>query len=397
MARREYGSGSVYPDSQRPGQWIIAIQDGWTANGTRRKRRRRFKGTEAGARKALRQWLNEGLAAQSTPTTVKAWADRWLGIHVDRVRPQAFATDRSAVRRWIIPTIGHRKLDTLTPADIRAVDKAQQAGGLAPSSIVRTRGVLVKLLRDARAEGHTVPDRALEVPAPRMGESSREDIPVDHALAILSAAAHQPDGSRWAAAFLQGLRPAEALGLTWECVHEDHLDISWQLKALPYQVSRDPSSGFRVPQGFTARQLWRSYHLVRPKTKAGQRIVPLTPWMAQSLADWRERQGGSPHGLVWPRPGGHPRRDDDDRDRWRDLLAAARADYAQAHPRAAAMPHYDLYSARHTTVTLLSRAGVDRSVIEAIVGHSKLVESYRHVDQTEARAAIEALGKALGR
>ena len=37
------------------------------------------------------------------------------------------------------------------------------------------------------------------------------------------------------------------------------------------------------------------------------------------------------------------------------------------------------------------------TVVEAIVGHSKLVESYRHVHQSEAQAAIAALGKALGR
>ena len=70
---------------------------------------------------------------------------------------------------------------------------------------------------------------------------------------------------------------------------------------------------------------------------------------------------------------------------------------AEARETTPGMPDYDLYSARHTTVTLLLRAGVDRSVVEAIVGHSKLVESYRHVDQSEAQAAIAALGKALGR
>lgn len=115
--RREYGTGGIFADRTRgDGYWILQREAGWTTSGARRKQRRRFRGTEAAACKAMRQWLNEDLTTDAAPTTVKAWADRWLDIHVEQVRPQAFATDRSAVRRWIIPTIGHRKLDSLTPA-----------------------------------------------------------------------------------------------------------------------------------------------------------------------------------------------------------------------------------------------------------------------------------------
>ena len=119
--------------------------------------------------------------------------------------------------------------------------------------------------------------------------------------------------------------------------------------------------------------------------------------MAESLQAWRENQGASPYGLVWPRRGGLPMRDESDRAAWREILQVARDRHAEVNPDAPPMPSYDLYSARHTTVTLLARAGVDRTVIEAIVGHSQLVESYRHVNQSEAQAAIDALGRALGR
>lgn len=42
------------------------------------------------------------------------------------------------------------------------------------------------------------------------------------AMAVLRAASGRPDASRWAAALLQGLRPGEANGLTWEMV-----DLDW--------------------------------------------------------------------------------------------------------------------------------------------------------------------------
>lgn len=395
--RRAHGTGSVYQDAR--GYWYAQVEAGWTSRGTRRYARRVAK-NERHANRLVRELLRADpatLTGNYRTTTVKTWADAWLKIHVDQVRPHAYATDRSAVTRWIVPTIGHKRLTNLTPGDIRAVDRAQRDTGLAPASVVRTRGVLVKMLRDARLEGHQVPDRIFDVPSPSAGESSRDEIPLDHALTILDVAATRPDSARWAAAFLQGIRPAEARGLTWSHVHEDQLDISWQLKTLPYLDNTDKAAGFRVPPGFVAEHLWKSYHLVRPKTASGRRIIPLTPWMAQALSDHRDRQTYSPHGLVWPRPTGQPLPETTDRAAWKQLLSQARARQLELDPTATPMPHYDLYSARHTTVNLLLRAGVDKSVVEAIVGHSKLVANYRHVNHAETRNAIERLAGALGR
>lgn len=393
--RRAPGTGSVYQDAR--GYWYASVDAGWTRNGTRRRVRRVAK-SEKHAQRLVLELLRADpatLTSKSRTTTVKTWADTWLTIHVNHVRPKAYATDRSAVTRWIVPTIGHRRLTGLTPTDIRAVDQAQKESGLAPGSVVRTRGVLFKMLRDARLEGYTVPDRIFDVQTPGLGEGERDEIPLHHALDILDTAAGRPDAARWAAAFLQGIRPAEALGLTWDHVHDDAIDVSWQLQPLPYLDPKNKAAGFRVPHDYVAQHLWKSFHLVRPKTR--RRVIPLTTWMAQALADHRARQKHSPHGLVWPRPSGEPMRAEVDRENWRELLEATRARQVARDPQAIAMPDYDLYSARHSTVNLLLRAGVDKSVVEAIVGHSKLVANYRHVNHAETREALERLAAALGR
>lgn len=381
-ARRPHGTGSVYHDPR--GYWIASIEAGWSADGTRR-RRRRVARSERDARAALREMAREIDPGQGVVTTmtVKTWADRWLPIHQGEVRPHAYATDRTAVTKWIVPTIGTKRLGQLTPGDIRSVDQAQRDAGLAPSSVIRTRSVLHKLLKDALSEGHDVPKRALMVRMPPRGEGGRGTIPLAHALSILAAAATKPDGTRWVAAFL-GMRPAEALGLTWECIHEDRIEVMWQLKCLPYNVTRDRSSGFRVPPGFVARHLRGSHNLVRPKTASGARIIPLTPGYREALLRWRDLQGGSAYGLVWPRADGRPQRDEWDRAAWRALC------------KEAGVPAYDLYSARHTAVTLLKKGRVDDGVAAALVGHSKLLESYRHIDMSETLPAIEGLSRSLG-
>jgi len=391
MAERAKGTGSLYRDKARgDGHWILSVESGWTKTGTRRRTRRRFKGAERQARAELARLLREHTTdQQAAPTkTVKAWADEWLAVHAEKVRPAPFATDRSQVRLWIVPTIGHRKLAQLTPGDIRAVSRAILAAGRAPSTAQRCHNVLVKMLRDALIEGHAIPPRVLELDAPPRGESGRSEIPTADAVTILSAAAGLPEASRWVAALLQGMRPAECRGLTWQQVDLESgvIDVSWQLKALPYRTPRDRSSGFRVPVAYEARHLVDAYHLVRPKTAAGRRLIPLVPWMASALAAWRELGPQSPHGLVWPGPDGRPRNDAADRQAWREMCAAA------------GVGPYDLYACRHTTATLLREAGVDDETIVRIMGHASILstKAYLHTDDSRARAALDALAVRLG-
>jgi hypothetical protein len=68
------------------------------------------------------------------------------------------------------------------------------------------------------------------------------------------------------------------------------------------QVGRsyDRTSGFRVPDDYEAIQLDGRWHLVRPKTAAGLRVIPLVPWFKSALLAWRDVAPASEHDLVWP-------------------------------------------------------------------------------------------------
>lgn len=414
-ARRPHGTGSVFqehtpecpaavtvtdPDGtrrkERPehkckGRWVGTYEAGWTKRGTRR-RPKVTAATERGARQKLLAAIRKAEEAEAPSTggkpTVKRWADVWLEETKDSLRPKSWATDRSQVNNWIVPAIGHRRLDQLGPADVRAVHRAMRDAGGAPSSIRRAHAVLAKMLKDAILSGHKVPQGALLVDGPDVGDAGRDAIPLADALKILAVASERPDASRWVAALLQGMRPAECLGLTWDAVDLEAgtLTISWQLQALPYKVARDRASGFRVPIGHEARQLAGATHLTRPKTSAGWRVVPLVPWMAAALVAWRASAPASPYGLVWPGMEGADARATQDRDTWRELLAAAKV--AEEH---------DLYAARHTTATLLRMARVDDETIKAIMGHASILstQAYLHTDTTRTRAALEQIAGRL--
>lgn len=399
MTRRPHGTGSVYYDATRK-RWVGTIELGWTARGTRR--RKAVTGpTERAVKVKLRELLREAQENEA-PTvggkpTVRTWAEVWLENTSHTERPSTWATNRSAIRKWIIPTIGHKRLDTLAPGDVRSVTRAILTAGRAESTAQRAQVVLKWMLKDAVLEGHRVPQNVFLVDGVAPGESDRDAIPLADVALILEAAAARPDKSRWVAAFLQGMRPAECLGLTWSAINLDAgvIDVSWQLKALPYRAPHDRSSGFRIPAGFTARQLDGALHLVRPKTEKGQRLIPLVPWMRAALIEWRSIAPQSPHDLVWPRADGRPQVDRADRAAWVELVDAAQVARVDDDNRGR---RYVLYEARHSTATLLREAGVDDETIKAIMGHATILstKAYLHTSDTRTRAALDALAGRLG-
>lgn len=396
--QRSKGSGSIYQNAR--GQWVATIEAGWTERGTRRRLTLKAR-TEAEIRarlaEAQRRIAAEGLVTSFATITVKRWTDQWLKERQRIVRPGTYVSDRSAVNRWIVPTLGHLRLDALAPADVRKVASAQEGAGLALPTMQRTHAVLGKILADAVAEGYQVSQRARETSGPGVGASSRQALSIDDAMRIIAVVATRPDASRWVAALVEGVRPAEALGLTWDMVDLEAatMTLAWQLKALPYVERRSPASGFRVPRGFESRHLLGAHHLVRPKTRAGIRVVPMVPWLADALFVWQANAPSSSFNLVWPRDDGSPRSAEFDRAQWYEI--ADQAGVAVSLPSGETRRPL-LYEARHTAATLLLAGGIDDTTIRAVLGHSSVLstQAYLHTDRTRTRAALASSASMVG-
>lgn len=392
--RRQYGTGSVFQRSD--GRWAGTIEAGYTATGARRRITVTGK-TETEVKGKLkerqRQIERDGLPTIGGRMTVKTWAESWQESRKTKVRPKPWATDGSAIKKWIVPTIGHRQLQQLTPTDIRAVETAQRKAGLSTSTARRTHTTLTALLKAAMIDGHQIPARVLLVPAPGIDTNDRDEMPVAETLLCL-AAAHDllPHWSRWVMQVLQGMRPAEVLGLTWDAIDFDHnqMIVEWQLQALPYVDRTNKALGFQVPDGFECRHLVDAYHLTRPKTKKGHRVIPLVAAMRALLLEWRELAPSNPWGLVWPSTTGRPANEKHDLLEWYALQGTVHI----GHP--AGRPYY-IYEARHGLATRLMEEGVDEHVITALMGHSSIVTSrgYMHANQRHTLAAMEKVATRL--
>ena len=134
-SKRGQGDGSVYqlPD----GRWRAQVFRGYSPAGTRLYRTRTVP-TKTAAKTALRDLLRDqhtGAAPEvSRGTTVKSWSEQWLAAHQRAVRPKTYATDAGAVRKWIVPAVGGRRLDQITPADVRSVAVAVERAGRSEST-----------------------------------------------------------------------------------------------------------------------------------------------------------------------------------------------------------------------------------------------------------------------
>lgn len=334
-------------------------------------------------------------------TTVAVWLEHWLG-HVagPRVRPRTLDTYRGYADRYLIPHLGKRRLDELRPEHVRAMHEAMTSDGLSSTTCLQAHRILARALVDARREGHSTVDLTDLMDAPRRATSTRGALTAEQAVTLLRSVDGTAMGTRWAAAVLLGARQGECLGLEWDRVDLDAgtVDLAWQLQRLAHRhgclrrgeptcghirAGSCPARELDVRPDFEYRPVRGGLVLTRPKSRAGLRVVPLPPSMWQALA-WHRRPA-SGQGLVWTTPAGGPIDPRADSAGWRAAVAAA------------GLPAVPLHAARHTTATLLGRAGVSVGVVSSILGHSTaaMTQAYQHADITLQRQAMDGLGGML--
>jgi integrase len=409
MTRAEYGSGSLYQRTS-DWRWMAAFKAGFTDSGQRKRVTVSGPGCVGGCKPrchhvaAMKRKVRDkrveldanGRVSTKRTTSVARWSQTWLEDIQTSVRPSAYETDKAAVK-VIVAAIGEIKLADLTPVDVKEVAKYLRRKGKSTSTALRYHGTLTRMLKAAALAGYLIQPNVLLGKKPKAAVHDRQAIPLPDALKLLECVAAKPDASRWALAFLQGLRQAEALGLTWDQVDLERgtLTISWQVKALRYREAGNPDAGFLMPDGYEAQHLVGSTHLVRPKSAAGWRVQPLVPWAEATLRRWREAAPPNPHGLVWPgrtqKGRTWPRNPASDRERWAEIQAEVGVSHPSGRP-------FTVHEIRNTTATLLMELQVPESVRIAIMGHSNIATTrgYEFVDLEQSRKALEQAAQRLG-
>lgn len=395
--RRSKGDGSIYkrPDGTWTAQFNVAPP------GAPRKRKTVYGKTRAEVRRKLAEVVEQHKQGNYTTSsmTFGAWLDYWLENIVD-VRPNTKHTYQRQARLYLKPELGNVRLDRMNldhPPRLRKALEGKSAG--TKNGAHRLAGNAVQ---DAMARGLMTNNPFKAIAAPKRVKKKRRSLEVDELDKLLDMILDREDEARWVLAVTVGPRQGECLGLTWDRVdlNKMQLDFEWQAQRIPWRhgctdslpcgykrAYRCHSRAIDAPEDFDFTPIESNICWVPPKTTASRRMAPIPLALVGPLRRrWVQylEQRLDPdfvdHGLVFARPNGSPLDDREDYWTWRALL-----DESGIDPIA-------LHAARNTAATELLRKGINDKTSESIMGHSdvRMTQGYQQADLSMARAALDA-------
>lgn len=376
MGSRRRGPGEGLIRKRPDGRWEGRLEFGEYGQGRRRKsvygRTRR---EVADKLRAVQDSLDHGLPVIDERVRMDAFLETWLAEVVRPHRSHATWQGYSVnVHRHITPLIGNRPLAKLSPADVQAVVNAKLAEGLAPRTVQYVHATLRAALGVACRWGVVSRNVATLVEPVRLERVPVVPFSLEEVEGLIKAVAGERLEAFYLVALAVGLRPSEALGLSWDDVDLDHGAV---------KVRR-----------VLARQAGR-YVFTQPKSRTSRRTIPLPDVCVEAIRAHRRRQleermaAGSlwdDWGLVFTTPTGSPLSRTDVSRRFGRLLEGA------------GLPHRRLYDCRHTAASLLLAQGVAPRVVMETLGHSSYaltMDTYTHVMPSLMRDAAAAMDRAL--
>ena len=307
--------------------------------------------------------LRRGALRAPTAVLVRDEAEAWLvdaraGVartrSGERYKPSALRSYEAALRRFVLPEFGHLRFSAVTRERIQAFIDRLVGEGLAPSTVGNAIAPLRILFRRAvdREVIAVNPTQRVALPKDRRRRDRvAEPREVQALLAVL------PDAHRaiWTAAVYSGLRRGELQALGWDCVDLDDGILS-------VERSWDRVAGF-----------------VSPKSRSGERRVPIPTLLRHELLEHRLRQGLGGEELVCSLDGERPF------DPPNTLRIVRRA------WKAAGLRPIGFHECRHTYASLMIAAGVNAKALSTYMGHSSItvtLDRYGHLmPGNEAEAA----------
>ena len=374
-------------------KWYAVIYDGVNPATGNYRRRWVQAGTRRGdAEKLLADLVkraHRGETVVSEKLTLEQYLrDRWLPIQEARVRPSTFSSYRRNIELHVVPALGKRPLDQLSPEDIdvfyagllksgrkKRPGEKGPAKGLAPKTVHNIHVMLNKALSDAARKGTVVRNVVALADAPSLVARKRPEIKaweVDQLVEFLDAIESHRLAPAFEFAANTGMRRGEVLGVRWRDIDLDarRVSVRQALVSVSYKVS-----------------------ISDVKTGTSRRTIDIEEDLVQVLRDWRKVRTEERDG-VDPAP---------------DDLVFVKADGTSPHPdifsqlfdRTVAkidVPDISLHDLRHTHATLLLKSGVPVKVVSERLGHANVaftMNVYQHVLPGMQAAAAETFSLLL--
>lgn len=239
MAKRPDGGGTIRR-RERNGRtwWEAQISIGYDAMGKRRRKTITGDTQKEVAQKmrAMTAEVDSGDYLEPSKLTIAKWANQWLETYCTDKRFQTTKGYKAIVETHIKPAMGKIKLSELKPPQIqkfyndlaksgKTVIRKNKNGEtdvtrspLSVKTIRNIHGVVTKMLSTAVDIGYLKSNPADRVTVPKMEKTAVNPLTDDQLAAYLKEAANDDYWAILQILPLTGLREAEAIGLTWDCV-----------------------------------------------------------------------------------------------------------------------------------------------------------------------------------
>jgi len=367
------GEGSVY--QRADGRWVaqVPLEDGG--------RKLIYRKTEKEALSVLRKALNEqeqGTLATGPQQTLKTYLMHWLEeVHRPTIRLSTYVKYRKLIYTYIIPALGHIRLQKLTPQQVLALYRRKEKEGLSPKTINSIHGVLHKALDNAVRWNLISRNVCDLVSPPRIVKREIQTLTMKQTRDLVQAAHGHRLEVILMLAITTAMRRGELLGLKWS-------DIDFENQFLQVRRTLDFIAGYG------------GYVETEPKTAKARRKIMLPDFVINALkqhrvqqlelrlkagADWQEQD------YVFTGLKGGPLNPRYILKMFDRLL------------RNAGLPHMRFHDLRHSAATLLLSMGVNPKVVQEILGHSNIsmtMDVYSHVLPSMHKEAMDKWDDAFG-
>jgi integrase len=301
----------------------------------------------------------QGLLSPPSRLTLGEWAREWLRQGEGRWRPSTHRRRRQVLSP-VAERLGRVRLSRLSPLHIASLLEDLRREGMGTRSLELCWATLHTCLEDAKTLGIIAHNVCEQVQRPRHEPREAQDWSLDDMRRFLRTALEdlRPLASMLALMLMTGLRPGEALGLRWE-------DVDWDAEAL------------RVRRSLT----WAgsSWHIGKPKTRAGERAVALPSLALEMLSRLPRGEGFA----FWQ-----------ERPPTTKQVSKVMGELCQR----AGVPRRPAHYLRHCHASLLAASGLDVKTLQRRLGHAQAsvtLDVYAHALSEMDRRAAEMVDEAL--
>jgi len=363
---------------KRGNKWSFVIDAGTNPDGSRKQKWYSGYDTKVEAEKALTEVLsklNKGIYVDSKNLTVEEYLNLWISEYAEtNVKPKTYRSYKDTVEKYLIPNLGRKKLEKLTPVEIQSYLNIKiKEGELSNTTILYHYKVLKQSLNQAIKWQllNYNPCNAVDPP-----KKSKKEMKVLDEFEIELLLDHVKKEKIYLPVLLAlttGMRRGEICGLKWSDV--DFINnVIYVSKAL--------------------QMIEGTLTLVEPKTQKSNRSVAVPENVMEVLKAERKKQ------IEYRMILGETYKNNNFVCSWDDGRPINPDYISKTFPKIRRKLGLEVrfHDLRHTHATMLLKQNIHPKVVQERLGHSSIgitMDTYSHVSPDMQKEAAKKIGNII--